>query len=62
VVNLVTQNHEWHLREFLHAQKSVELGFRFDETFMIFGVDEENNAGDFREIILPETSGWGMLA
>jgi hypothetical protein len=29
---------------------------------MIFGVDEENNAGDFREIILPEASSWALLA
>lgn len=58
MVNLIAEDEKGHLGEFLHREKSVELGFGFGQTFVVFGIDEENNAGHFGEIILPETSSW----
>jgi len=29
---------------------------------VVFGVDEEDDAGDFREVILPKTTGWWLCA
>ena len=62
VVDLVTQNHEWDLAQLFHAQQSVKLGFRFREALMVLGVNEEYDAGDFWEIVLPETACWTMSA
>jgi hypothetical protein len=62
VINLVPQNHERDLAQLLHTQQSVELGFWFRETFVVFGVNEEYDAGDFWEIVLPETACWSMSA
>ena len=62
VVNLVTQYHERDLAQLLHAQQSVELSFRFWETLVVLGVNEEYDAGDFWEIVLPETAGWEVSA
>jgi hypothetical protein len=62
VINLIAQNHEWDLAQLLHAQQSVELGFRFGKTLMVLGVNEEYDAGDFWEIVLPETACWTMSA
>ena len=56
VVNLVTQHHERDLAQLLHAQQSVELSFRFWQTLVVLSVNEEYDAGDFWEIVLPETS------
>lgn len=39
VVNLVSENEEGHLREFLHGEEGVELGFGFDESLVVLRVD-----------------------
>jgi len=62
MIDLVTQNHERDLVQLLHAQQSVEFGFRFRKTLVILGVNKEYDAGDFWEVVLPETAGWIMLA
>lgn len=62
MIDLVTQNHEGDLVQLLHAQQSVEFGFRFRKTLVILGVNKEYDAGDFWEVVLPETAGWIMLA
>jgi hypothetical protein len=62
VVDLVTQHYKWDLAQLLHAQQSVEFGFRFRETLMVFCVDEEYDAGDFWEIVFPETASWTASA
>jgi hypothetical protein len=62
VIDLVTQNHERDLAQLFHAQQSVKFSLRFRETLVIFGIDEEYNARDFWEIVLPETAGWEMSA
>jgi hypothetical protein len=62
MIDLVTQNHEGDLVQLLHAQQSVEFGFRFRKTLVILGVNKEYDTGDFWEVVLPETAGWIMLA
>lgn len=56
VVDLVAENQERCLGKILHTEKSVELGFRFAEALGVFGVDQEDDAADFGEIILPQTA------
>jgi hypothetical protein len=58
VINLVAQDNEWDLGELLHAQESVQLSLRLRETLVVLGVDEEDDAGDFGEVVFPETAGW----
>jgi len=57
VIDLVSEDQEWNFGEVFHGEKGVELGFGFRETFMVFGVDQENYAGDFGEVIFPQTAG-----
>jgi hypothetical protein len=57
VVNLVTQDQEGNLGELLHGQKRVELRLSLKETLIILSVNEENNSGNLREVVLPETTG-----
>jgi len=56
VIDLVAQYDKWDLAQLLHAQQSVQLGLGFWQTFVVLGVNEEYNAGDFWEIIFPETT------
>ena len=53
MVNLVAKNDEWDLLELLHGEKSIELGLGLGETLVILSIDEENNAGDLWEVVLP---------
>jgi len=39
--------------ELLHGEKSIELSLGLGETLMILGIDEEDDSGDFWEVILP---------
>jgi hypothetical protein len=57
VVNFVTENQERCLGEIFHGEEGVEFGFGFGQTFMIFGVDEEDDPRHFREVVAPETAG-----
>lgn len=59
VVDLVSQDQEGNLGEFFHGQERIQLGFGFGESFVVFGVDEEDNAADFGEVVFPETAGYG---
>jgi hypothetical protein len=53
VIDLVSEDEERRLLEVLHSQKGVKLGFRFGKAFVVFGVNKEDNATDFWEIIPP---------
>ena len=44
MVDLVTQYEERCLAEIFHGEQGVEFGFGFGETFVVFGVDEEDYA------------------
>lgn len=49
VVNLVSKDDEGGIGELLHGEEGVELGFRLGKTLVVFGVDKEYNATDFRD-------------
>lgn len=57
VIDLVTKYQEWGLRKILHGEKSIEFGLGLGETFVIFSIDKEDYAGNFWEVILPQSSG-----
>lgn len=57
VVDLVSEDEEGNLGEVLHGEKGVKLGLGLGEALVVLGVDEENDAADFGEVVLPETTG-----
>ena len=57
VVDLVAQHEERRLAQILHAEQGVELGFALGEALGVFGVDEEDDAGHFGEVVLPQAAG-----
>lgn len=62
MIDLVSQHAEGDLLQLLHAQQRVQLGLGLGETLVVLGVDEEDDAVDFREVVLPETAGLLMAA
>ena len=58
VVDLVAQDDEGHLGELLHGQEGVELGLGLGQALVVFRVDEENDAINFGEVILPEAASY----
>ena len=57
VIDFVAEDQEGGFGEVFHSQQSVKLGFGLGEAFVVFGVDEEDDAGDFGEVVAPETAG-----
>lgn len=55
-VNLVAEDKERNLGEFLNGEEGVELGLGFAETFEVSTVNEEDNAVDFGEVVTPEAA------
>ena len=53
MIDLVPENTERDLAQLFHCQKGVELGLRFGEALVVFGVDQEDDPGDFGEVIFP---------
>jgi hypothetical protein len=49
VINLVAEDNEGGVLEFLHSEKSIELGLGLVEALVVLCVDEENNTGNFRD-------------
>jgi hypothetical protein len=62
VIDLVAEDQEGDFGEVFHGEEGVELGFGFGQALVVFGVDEEDDAADFGEVVAPETAGWGGLA
>ena len=58
MVDLIAKDTEGDFGEFFHREKCVKLGFGFGKAFVIFGVNEEDDAGDFGEVVFPKTAGW----
>ena len=58
VIDLVAEDEEGDLGEVFHGEEGVELGFGFGKALVIFGVDEEDYAGDFGEVVFPEAAGY----
>jgi len=54
VVDLVTKDEEGDLVKVLHGQKGVEFGFGLGHALVVLRVDEEDDAGDFGEVVLPQ--------
>lgn len=57
VIDLVSENEEGNLGELLHGEESVELGLRFGEALVILGINQEDDAAHFGEVVFPETAG-----
>lgn len=57
MVDLVAEHKEGGLGQLFHGEQGVELGFGFGEALGVFGVDEEDDAADFGEVIAPEAAG-----
>ena len=62
MVDLVAQDHERRLAQFLHAEQRIQLCLAFLESFMIFRIYEEYDARYFREVVPPESSGLRVTA
>ena len=62
VIDLIAQDQEGHFGEVFHREQGVELGFRFGEALEIFGINEEDDARDFGEVVAPEAAGWGRVS
>jgi hypothetical protein len=60
VIDLVSKNEEGDLGEFFHGEERVKLGFGFGEAFVVFGVDEKDDAAYFGEVVFPEAAGWSF--
>ena len=56
VVDLIAKNTEGDFGEIFHCEKGVEFSFRFGEAFVVFSVNEKDDAGNFGEVIFPETA------
>ncbi len=57
VIDLVPQDQKGHFGEVFHGEQGVKLGFGFREALEVFGVDEEDDAGDFGEVVAPQAAG-----
>jgi len=58
VVDLVAEDNERYIRELLHSEESVELGFRLGESLVILSVDEEDNTANFGDYTWSEVNKW----
>lgn len=55
-VDLVTENKERNLGEFLDRKKSIQFRLGFGETFKVGRVDKEDDTVDLGEVVTPETT------
>jgi hypothetical protein len=56
VINLVAQHKEGGLAQVLHAEQRVELGLALGEALRVLCVDEEHDAADLGEVVLPQAA------
>jgi hypothetical protein len=57
VIDLVSENEEGDLGEVLHGEKGVQLGLGLGEALVVLGIDQEDDAADFGEVVFPEAAG-----
>lgn len=62
VIDLVAEDNEGNLGEFLHGKKGIEFGLDFGESDVVDGIDEEDNAVNLGEVISPDTTGYSKSA
>lgn len=55
-VNLVTKNEEGNLVQLLNGEEGVKFRLGLVETLGVLRVDEEDDAVDFGEVVLPEAA------
>ena len=60
VIYLVAQDQEGSLAQVFHGEQGVELGLGLGKALVVFGVNEEDDAGDFGEVVAPEAAGWRL--
>ena len=53
VINLVTQDDEWHLLELFHGEEGIKFSLGLGQALVVLGIDKEDNAGDLWEVVLP---------
>lgn len=58
VVDLVTKNQERDFGQVFHREEGIEFSFGFGKAFMVFGIDKEDDAAHFREIIAPQATSY----
>lgn len=58
VIDLVTEYEEGDLGEILHGEQGVQLSLGLGETLVVLGIDQEDDAADLREVVLPQTTGY----
>ena len=56
MIDFVAQDQKGDFPQLFHAEEGVEFGFGFRQAVVVFGVDEEDDAGDFGEVIFPEAA------
>ena len=61
VVNLVAEDQEGGFGQVFHGEQGIQLGFGLVEAFVVFGVDEEDDPGDFGEVVTPKAAGCGRI-
>ena len=57
-IDLVAQNQERRLGQILHGEQRVELVLGLLEAVRVFGVDKEDDAGYFGEVLVEGGSDW----
>ena len=53
VVDLVAEHQEGGVGEGLHSQQRVELGLGLSKALVVLGIDKEDDAADFGEVVAP---------
>lgn len=61
MIDLIAQNDKRDLSKLFHTEEGIKFDLGLDETFVVFGVNEEDNAGDFWEVILPKTTSFSWI-
>lgn len=56
MINLIPQDQKRRLAQILHAQQRVELDLALLEALRVLGVDEEDDAADLGEVVLPQAA------
>ena len=56
-VNLVAEDKEGNLGEFLNGEEGIKLRLRLGESLEVGAVNQEDNTVDLGEVIAPEAAG-----
>lgn len=62
MVDLVSQDQEGNLGKLLHAQQCIQLGLALQQSLPVLRIDQEHDAGDFGEVVLPQPTRLLMAA